>query len=77
MEEPGRFAAFRLALAFGHPDPDRLLELVPARLERSWTAFLAMVDAGTHIDVGDPDQYVARTPQGIYDALKDHLTNGK
>lgn len=77
MEEPGRFAAFRLALAFGYPDPAELMDKLPDSLVRSWTAFLAMFDAGTHIEIGDPDQFVARTPQGIYNALKDHLTNGK
>jgi len=76
MEEPGRFAAFRLALALGHPDPEALMQLMPGRLVQTWTAFLAMHDSGMHFDIGDPDQAVYRSPQGIYNALKDHLTNG-
>lgn len=76
MEEPDRFAAFRLALAFEHPDPDELVRNLPASLFDSWTAFLAMHDTGNHLHIGDPDQFVARTPQAIYDTLKDHLTNG-
>lgn len=76
MDEPDRFAAFRLALAFKHPDPDELVRQVPAGLFSAWTAFLAMFDEGTHIRIGDPDEFVARSPQAIYDTLKDHLTNG-
>jgi len=77
MDEPDRFAVFRLALAFRHPDPDELARNVPASLLNAWTAFLAMHDSGLHLKIGDPDEFVARTPQAIYDTLKDHLTHGK
>lgn len=76
MDEPDRFAAFRLALAFGYPDPDELVDQLPASLFRTWTAFLAMFDDGSRIKIGDPDAFVARSPQAIYNALKEHLTNG-
>lgn len=36
---PGDVFAFRLALAFGEPNPYRLLEQIPAPLLRAWEAY--------------------------------------
>lgn len=73
MEEPERYIAFRLALHFRIPDPEIILEKLPATLINQWLVFFHLLDGGLHFDIGDPDRFVVRSPQAIYDTLKDHL----
>lgn len=73
MDEPERFIAFRLGLHWQIPDPSVLLAHLPDQLVLQWLVFFHLLDAGVHFDIGDPDEFVARSPQGIYEALKDHL----